>query len=418
MSSHRKGVVASLILSLAGCTASSAPSAGLSDADSPDLADASGDDALGDARQAPPDVTPGPDAAAEDTTADAGPTSCDDPPPPTTPTPATVESATSNFNVTLRDCTRSAIALACELGVAHAYDERIDGEARVLTANGVPNHDVGDFPNPDNPNAIAPQSYSFSVPMAPSGPGAAATRFGLTVGGALLDPGTAERWNDSADWNYEALRYATAPNHFGTDATRHPSALGVDCNFAHVQPGGTYHYHGIPTGLMPAAPALAFVGWAGDGHPIFARWGHRDPMDPASELVELRASYRLKSGTRPSGASGPGGAYDGTFVQDWEYVPGHGDLDACNGRTGAVAIRGETLSTYHYVLTNTYPYIPRCFSASPSASFLAATGGGGAATPGTGGGALPTCAPGQTRCCGDDVCDGPETATNCPGDCP
>jgi hypothetical protein len=34
-----------------------------------------------------------------------------------------------------------------------------------------------------------------------------------------------------------------------------------------------------------------------------------------------------------------------------------------------------------------------------------------------GGMAPPACTAGQTMCCGDDTCDGPETADNCPDDC-
>jgi hypothetical protein len=68
-------------------------------------------------------------------------------------------------------------------------------------------------------------------------------------------------------------------------------------------------------------------------------------------------------------------------VQDWEYVEGLGDLDACNGRTGVVPIDGVEVTSYHYVLTNTYPYIPRCFHAAPDASFAAGTGGGGTTGP-------------------------------------
>lgn len=288
-------------------------------------------------------------------------------------TPPTVASDTSNFNVTLLACTRTALALACEVGVAHRYEEVIDGALRRLRANGIPNHDVGAFPNPGNPNSISAQTYEYAVPVTPSGAGADARVFGITTAGVVLDPGTAERWNDSMSWSYDALRYATASGYFnangGTDAVRHPTALGLDCNFAHVQPNGAYHYHGIPTGLMPDAPALTFVGWAGDGYPIFGRWDRSNPNDPSSALREMRASYRLRTGARPSGSAGPGGAYDGTFVQDWEYSEGLGDLDACNGRTGMVTLEGRTVSTYHYVLTNTFPYIPRCFHATPHASF-------------------------------------------------
>ena len=125
-----------------------------------------------------------------------------------------------------------------------------------------------------------------------------------------------------------------------------------------MQPGGSYHYHGIPTGLMPATPALTFVGWAGDGYPIYGRWDYSNPADTTSALREMRASYRLRSGTRPSGAAGPGGAYDGTFVQDWEYAAGTGDLDECNGRTGVTPEFPKGI--YHYYATDTYPYLQRC----------------------------------------------------------
>lgn len=291
---------------------------------------------------------------------------------PTTATPAPASSDTSDFNVAPLACTRTALALECALGVAHQFEVVIEGSVRRIRANGVPNHDVGDFPNPGNPNTISPQVYNYAVPVTPSGPGAVARVFGVTLSGAVLDPGTAETWNNSMDWNYEAMRYATAPSYFSgagaTDTTRHPTSLGVDCNFAHVQPNGAYHYHGIPNGMMPSTPALTFVGWAGDGYPIFGRWDFADPSSASGALREMRSSYRLRSGSRPSG---PGGTYDGTFVQDWEYVPGLGDLDECGGRTGAVVLEGRTVTTYHYVLTNTYPYIPRCFHATPDASFRA-----------------------------------------------
>lgn len=301
--------------------------------------------------------------------------SCAAPGAPATPTPPTTASATSDYNVTLNACTRTALALECALGVGHRYTETVDGALRRISANGVPNHDVGDFPNPGNPNAIAAQSYTYAVPVTPGGAGAVARVFGVTTAGVVLDPGTAERWNDSPQWSYEALRYATGPTYFdgagATDRARHPAALGLDCNFAHVQPNGAYHYHGIPTGLMPDAPALTFVGWAGDGYPIYGRWDRSDPNDATSALREMRSSYRLKSGARPSGDAGPGGAYDGTFTEDWEYVAGHGDLDACNGREGMVPLEGRVVRTYHYVLTDTFPYIPRCFHAAPDASFAA-----------------------------------------------
>jgi len=38
---------------------------------------------------------------------------------------------------------------------------------RTLTSNGIPNHTVGTFPNPNNPNTIAPYAVNFSAPISP-----------------------------------------------------------------------------------------------------------------------------------------------------------------------------------------------------------------------------------------------------------
>jgi hypothetical protein len=278
------------------------------------------------------------------------------------------------------DATANVSPIACSVSQAtleamaapHQYIESDDGVTRDITANGIPDHDVGHFPNPNNPNTISVQSYSYSMPVAPSGPGADITKvFAIATSGVPFDPATAEFWNDDPAWRYEALRYATAPDYFqsngGDDSTFHPNGLGVDCNYAHVQPNGAYHYHGMPEQMLPASPALTFVGWAGDGYPVFARWGYVDANDSSSGLAIVTSSYRLWTGSRGAGA--PAGDYDGTFVADWEYEAGLGDLDECNGRTGVVTIDAVETTTYHYYITDTYPYVPRCFHAQPDSSF-------------------------------------------------
>src|SRR5688572_681628 len=141
---------------------------------------------------------------------DASPALCAEPGVVTTATPATVPSATSDYNVVLLDCTRTAAALACELGIEHAYAETVDGASRHITANGVPDHDVGDFPNDGNPNAISAQTYAYDVPVTPAGDGAVSAVHGIALSGVVFDPGTAETWNNDPTWRYEALRYETA----------------------------------------------------------------------------------------------------------------------------------------------------------------------------------------------------------------
>ena len=228
---------------------------------------------------------------------------------------------------------------------------------RFIEANGLPNHDHGRFPNRRNPNRIAPQRYSFRVPADPQPldePVALRGLFGVAVNGVVFDPGTAEFWRGDAGWNYEALGGAID--------------LGVDASNAHVQPGGMYHYHGIPTGLIAKLGGndkqMVLIGYAADGFPVYAPQCHQQADNPDSPLATMRSSYRLKQGTRPSG---PGGRYDGTFTADWEYVARSGDLDECNGRTGVTPEYPG--GTYYYVLTAEFPYVPRLLRAEPDASF-------------------------------------------------
>ncbi|MEM9399097.1 MAG: YHYH protein [Verrucomicrobiota bacterium] len=234
-----------------------------------------------------------------------------------------------------------------------------DGAYRIIESNGIPEHTTGRFPNRNNPNQIRAQQHRYRVPLHPQ----VASRitplhrqpFGVALNGVPFDPGTAEFWqrDRSSGWNYEALSGKIS--------------LGLDQNNAHVQPTGAYHYHGLPQGLvvkLGGEKKMTHLGYAADGFPVYGSYAYSDPKDSRSALKKVVSSYRLKSGSRPSG---PGGVYDGTFVQDYEYVPGAGDLDACNGRFGVTPDHPEGI--YHYYITETYPFIPRFFRGTPDASF-------------------------------------------------
>ena len=137
------------------------------------------------------------------------------------------------------------------------------------------------------------------------------------------------------------------------------SQFGADSHNAHTQPDGLYHYHGNPVALFeqenPTA-ASPVIGFAADGFPIFGSY-----IDDNGTIRAATTSYQLKSGTRPDGDDGPGGAYDGTFIDDWEFVEGLGDLDQCNGMYQD--------GVYGYVVTETYPHVMGCFTGTPDASF-------------------------------------------------
>lgn len=247
---------------------------------------------------------------------------------------------------------------------------------RFLEADGLPDHTTGQFPNRNNPNTIRAQKYTFRIPDAPQ-PASRPTFvggwvFGVALNGVPFDPLTNEFWqgNRQAGWRYEAINPQFS--------------LGLDQHNAHVQPSGAYHYHGVPTGLIErrgsnAKEQMTLLGYAADGYPIYNAWGHSKSDDPSSPLKKLRTSYQLKPGQRPGGAAGPGGKYDGTFGEDFEYVSGSGDLDECNGRTGVTPDSKQP--TYYYVVGDEFPFIPRYLRGTPDPSFqhAAARGGGGPA---------------------------------------
>ncbi|MEC8023224.1 MAG: YHYH protein [Myxococcota bacterium] len=313
------------------------------------------------------------------------------------------------FTTILRECSLNRTEAAQCYGAAHASEISVSNGVRTITGNAIPNHDCDLYPNMGNPNAVSAQNKSYDVTTTPSkGNTSTWTRSpGVGVNGIKYEPQTAERYGDT-EWSYEALLFAgqvaTDPNNFpGT-------SLGLDCNAAHVQPTGEYHYHGVPMALMPDSKQVVQVGWAADGFPVLARYGYSTIGDQSSEVVELRGSYTLKDGEREAlgNETPPPGEYDGTFVQDWEYNASVGDLDECNGRIETITIAGETFE-YAYYLTLTYPFMPRCvWGDIIDNSFIGAGGGGtGGGTGAPGGGTTGPASCTQESDC-DDAC--PEDA--------
>ena len=118
-----------------------------------------------------------------------------------------------------------------------------------------------------------------------------------------------------------------------------------------------FHDHFLDDQLLPT-PHLYFlyfvVGFAADGFPIYGGY-----FNDNGTIRRAQSSHQLRSGSR---VSGPGGTYDGTFIDDYEFVSGSGDLDDCNG----MIIDGS----YGYYITEGYPYLLACFRGAPDDSFL------------------------------------------------
>jgi hypothetical protein len=253
------------------------------------------------------------------------------------------------------------------------------GKFRIIKSNAIPAHLTGKFPNAGNPNTISPQEKNYKVALKPKknkkltsvysdgllGQGTPNYVFGVAINGVKMEPTAMEFFINpntremNTDWAKEAL---------STNVD-----LGDDCNNAHVQPTGEYHYHGTPWGIVNRADknSMFLLGWAADGFPIYYKYGYASAE--SSQLVELTSSYKLKDGNRPGdGITAPNGMYDGTYVRDFEYVENHGDLDEANGRFGKTPEFPD--GTYYYVITDSFPSLPRFFVGTPNESFK--VGGG------------------------------------------
>ena len=234
------------------------------------------------------------------------------------------------------------------------------GTERVLTANGLPDHEIGTFPSEANENTVTEQTVAETFTLSPVKTETMSTPevIGYALNGVKFDAVTTGSCNFTGDdcsltdntgiWSIEAIGQTSFD-------------FGSDDNNGYVQADGVYRYHGMPEGLLSNQGAsdavMTLIGWAADGFPIYGRHGHTVADDVDSELSVMTSSYQQvddSEGARPLIDTYP----LGTFTQDWQYVAGSGDLDECNGRTGVTPEFPEGI--YHYFATDSYPYIQRC----------------------------------------------------------
>jgi hypothetical protein len=267
-----------------------------------------------------------------------------------TPQKTTVEKNASNSEVSKSEVKTENNYLGAYTIIDKTYGTKtevtIAGDKRLMSTNSLPNHKTGSFPNAGNPNTISAQKIKYSFPLYPVYTGKAkwAREPGVAVNGVKFEPETAEAFVCETGERYRIEAFQTLVN------------LGLDSNHAHVQPTGAYHYHGAPTGLVEAlykGEDLVLVGFAHDGFPIYY-----------SKSGKYKPSFRLASKSRTGdlcvyntrkekiSKEMKNTAPDGTFISDWEYVKGLGDLDECNGK--------EVNGKYMYFVTDTYPYAGRC----------------------------------------------------------
>ncbi len=213
-----------------------------------------------------------------------------------------------------------------------SFKDVVSGTLRTLTTNALPTtHTTGTFPvsasDPAhaydaNPNTISAQSITQSLPSNPT----------------YLE--TPNCMGGEAGIMLTGVPLFNAFDAGLRDAPAHE--LQDSCD-GHPQGSGEYHYHSMSSCFKDTS-VRTVLGFAYDGFPI-----------------------------------------TGPMVAPNKYLT-TADLDECHGLTSEVIVDGVTKITYHYVMTQDFPYSVSCFRGKSS---WAGPSGGGAAPSGMQGGGMP-----------------------------
>lgn len=248
-----------------------------------------------------------------------------------------------------------------------------------ISSNDIPNHDFNDAGS-SFATDVAEISKEFEFPINPSAANST-TELDLGVVNVILLNGVVVDILPAACYDVGDEPLGREMIGCGSDEIDNPwrydpmsslNSFGTDSHNAHVQPDGTYHYHGNPVALFAqdcttATAASPVIGFAADGFPVYGSC-----IDSGNgNIVKVTSSWALKTGTRqtvasyttPVGGTGnvDSNTYDGQFRGDYEYTANQGDLDECNGMT----VNGQ----YGYYVTDTFPWIVNCYKGTVQSSF-------------------------------------------------
>tara|TARA_B100001094_G_C18042743_1_gene725825 strand:- start:166 stop:963 length:798 start_codon:yes stop_codon:yes gene_type:complete len=221
---------------------------------------------------------------------------------------------------------------------------------KIIKSNGIPPHKLYNLKH-NNSYKIKSQKYNAKIPLLPKiNPKPIPIKnyvFGITTTGIIIDSTPIKYWlnKPALKWGYN---YFFKKNNSKIDSFN-----------GYINKYGEYHYKGIPQ-TKNKFKAQQLIGYAADGIPIY----NDIIRKKNNKLTKLKPSYKIKKGYRPSG---PSGKYNGLYNKDYIYIKNSGDLDICNGKFGKT--KEYKNGTYYYVLTSSYPYIPRCFRGRPDHSF-------------------------------------------------
>jgi hypothetical protein len=195
--------------------------------------------------------------------------------------------------------------------------------------------------------SAAPRQHTFRIPLRPrpaTGPHAhiPASHAGVFVNGVPIpNPFEAASYRGQNLWHFDTV----AMNAKATHAAPRPGLLEE---------------------LLPDRKRHSpLIGFALDGYPVYGPWTGGARMRSSYQLRKIQTRDRWPDGTRLApGQAGPPVSAEyplGACAEDYEYVPGSGDLDEYNGRMATTPEYPD--GTYAYFLSTNnsghpaFPYL-------------------------------------------------------------
>lgn len=238
-----------------------------------------------------------------------------------------------------------------------------------VSTNSIPDWIPEGYDWPNNPWFPEAQNFVFKITLNPveKQGNKISTPYGhiglWTNGVSIYNPKDAKSWKDSSTWFQNALYF----EHYHMET--------FDNCFGHPNNMHEYHTHVNPTCLYDDTDSTIhapIIGYAFDGFPIYGAYGYSG-TDGTGSIKRMRSSYRMRNITDrtvlPNGTVLPPTHYGpslviyplGAYVEDFEYVPGLGDLDQYNGRFCKTPEYPDGIYAYFVTLnadlSPAYPYV-------------------------------------------------------------
>ncbi len=239
-----------------------------------------------------------------------------------------------------------------------------------IKSQGIPSYNVG--PWTANPNTPSAQNKTWAITLSPAANTGVKTTTGLGLIGIWSNGVGIFNGMDGYYWDNSTGAIAQGTGTWNRNAYIF-EGQSFDACLGHPNQTGTYHNHVIPKCLFASTNTTVhspIIGYAFDGFPIYGPYAYTN-TNGTGAIKRMTPSYAVTTAT--TRASGPamstavtiGGVastyYAGTFLEDYIYTAGSGDLDQYNGRFCITP--DYPAGTYAYFVTvdgsgtPVYPYV-------------------------------------------------------------